>query len=180
MKKIITAIGEKELNDILRELEGIEVKTSDIIYQEGIIEALDKYPDINLVIIKEDIIGNIQIEELIRNIIIVKENIEILIITDENENYKGIKQIVKIVDKSKDYVKEITKYLEKGNYIKQKNETISFKHIEKQKEEIVNKDDIETKKKIYKEKKLKINKKQIITIIGSSGVRKNNVYFYII
>lgn len=180
MKKIITAIGEKELNDILRELEGIEVKTSDIIYQEGIIEALDKYPDINLVIIKEDIIGNIQIEELIRNIIIVKENIEILIITDENENYKGIKQIVKIVDKNKDYVKEITKYLEKENYIKQKNETISFKHIEKQKEEIVNKDDIETKKKIYKEKKLKINKKQIITIIGSSGVRKNNVYFYII
>ena len=180
MKKIITAIGEKELNDILRELEGIEVKTSDIIYQEGIIEALDKYPDINLVIIKEDIIGNIQIEELIRNIIIVKENIEILIITDENENYKGIKQIVKIVDKNKDYVKEITKYLEKENYIKQKNETISFKYIEKQKEEIVNKDDIETKKKIYKEKKLKINKKQIITIIGSSGVRKNNVYFYII
>ena len=180
MKKIITAIGEKELNDILRELEGIEVKTSDIIYQEGIIEALDKYPDINLVIIKEDIIGNIQIEELIRNIIIVKENIEILIITDENENYKGIKQIVKIVDKNKDYVKEVTKYLEKENYIKQKNETISFKHIEKQEEEIVNKDDIETKKKIYKEKKLKINKKQIITIIGSSGVRKNNVYFYII
>jgi len=180
MKKIITAIGEKELNDILREIEGIEVKTSDIIYQEGIIEALDKYPDINLVIIKEDIIGNIQIEELIRNIIIVKENIEILIITDENENYKGIKQIIKIVDKNKDYVKEITKYLEKENYIKQKNETISFKHIEKQKEEIVNKDDIETKKKIYKEKKLKINKKQIITIIGSSGVRKNNVYFYII
>lgn len=180
MKKVITAIGEKELNDIIRELEGIEVKTSDIIYREGIIEALEKYPDINLVIIKEDIIGNIEIKELIRKIIIAKEDIEIMIITRRDKDFIGIKQVTKVVDKSIDYVKEITKHLEKENYIKQKNETIIVEHIEKQNEEIANKDNIEGKRKVYKEKNIKTNEKEIITIIGSPGVRKNNIYFHII
>lgn len=180
MKNIITAIGDKELNEILKEVEGIEIKTADIIYMEGIIEALDKYPDINLVIIKEDIIGNIGIKELIKNIIIAKENIEIVVITERIKAFEGIKQIVKVVDKHKDYVKEITKYLEKGNYIKQKNETKVAKPIEKQNEKIENSERVEIKEKRYKERRVKTNQKQIITIIGSSGVRKNNIYFYIV
>lgn len=182
MKNVITAIGDKELNEILKEVEGIEIKTADIIYMEGIIEALDKYPDINLVIIKEDIIGNIGIKELIKNIIIAKENIEIVVITERIEAFEGIKQIVKVVGKQKDYVKEITKYLEKENYIKQKNETSIDKPIEKKNEQMVNNEKVEInenthRKRRYKERSFKTNQKQIITIIGSSGVRQNNIYF---
>lgn len=181
MKGIITAIGDNKLNNILKSLNEIDVKTSDILYQEGIIEALDKYPDIDIIILSEEIIGVMNIKELIINVILLKENIDIILIAKEKYKFGEIKQISKIVDQE-DYVKEVIKDLKQKGYIKIKNET---KLANKAKEESRYIKSYDTKKeegklkhsKIYKERKEVSGKSQIITVIGSSGVRKNNIYF---
>lgn len=182
MKKVITAIGDKKLNNILKDIDEIDVKTSDILYQEGIIEALDKYPDIDIIILNEDIIGMMDVEELIRNIVLAKESIEIILITKENEIFKHVKQISKTVNKNENYVKQIVEELKNRGYIKTKYTTKLTEEVKQKGEYIENytikkEDDKLKHSKIYKEKKLIKGKGEIITIIGSSGIRKNNFYF---
>lgn len=182
MKNVITAIGDKKLNDILKSLDEIDVKTSDILYQEGVIEALDKYPDIDIIILSEEIIGIMDIKDIVRNIILLKEDIEIILITKERHEVEEIKQITKIVDIQKDYVKEILKYLKQKSYINIKNETKSIEEVKNESIYIESyntkmEDDKIKSSKIYKERKVINKKRQIITVIGSSGVRKNNIYF---
>ena len=65
MKRVITAIGNEELNKMLRKQKDILIESPDIQYQEGIIEAIDKYPKTDIVILFEKIIGEIELEDLI-------------------------------------------------------------------------------------------------------------------
>lgn len=154
MKRILTAIGKEELNNILKKNKEVIIENTDIQYKEGIIEALDKYPLTNLIILKDDIIGEMNLEELIFKIVMIKKDIKIILITQENEKYKNDKNIIKVVSENKDYVNTIIQYLFKDININKENETKKQKHTEKI--------------------------KQVITFIGASGSRKNNSYCNII
>lgn len=192
MKRIITAIGNEVLNNILKRQKNILVESTDIQYQEGIIEALDKYPKTDMVILHEDIIGELELEDLIRSILIIKNDIEIILIT-ELEIINPNKQIVKVIKSNEDYVKSILKYLLKDNYIiyeteKSKNYDEVKKLVEaKEKSKIIIKKNDETeflttiKKKLKKLIKIfikKVKEKSVITVTGNYGTREDNFYSY--
>ena len=67
IKSVVTALGNPKINEELKE-NNINVITSDIQYQEGILEYLDKNNNINYLIIDENLPGNLKTEELIYNI----------------------------------------------------------------------------------------------------------------
>ena len=132
MKRVITAIGNEELNKMLRKQKDILIESSDIQYQEGIIEAIDKYPKTDIVILYENIIGEIELEDLIRSIIIVKNNIEIILVVDRDVEIQN-KEVVKIVKNNQSYAQEILEYLSKRGYIKIQNVNLyNLKSIEKE------------------------------------------------
>ena len=54
MKNIITAINNPELNNEIKKEKNLKILNKDIIYKEGIIEALEEKKDINLIIINYD------------------------------------------------------------------------------------------------------------------------------
>lgn len=165
MKKVITATGNEELNEKIKGLNNIIMVNQDIQYQEGIIEALDKYQDIDIIIIKDDIMGEMEIDELIRSIMILKNDIEIILITDDTE-LGNLKNISKRIAKQENYVKEVIKHLSNNVYIKEENVTKDHISIEKVKQE-----NHEIDYHIKQEKNT-----NIITVTGKSGVRKNNIH----
>lgn len=210
MKHIITAIGNRELNDVLRRQDGIKIESSDIQYQEGIIETLEKYPEVDMVILSDEIIGNLGLEELIINIVMAKKNIEIILITEDYLDLKINKNVMKIVNNKHNYVDTIIKFLITKDYISNKNvtldETEMIKPIDNiiryEKKQNIRKSDLphmkftshpnestkinlfateESCKISYEIIKAKSNKKEnVVTIIGEAGSRKNNFYFNII
>ena len=100
MIKIITALGNPEVNNRLRNIEEFEVLKNDIQYQDGILEALDNEKNINYLILTEIIPGENKIEDLIEKIKLKNNTLKIIIILqnkkEELENYlysKGIKKI---------------------------------------------------------------------------------------
>lgn len=187
MKNIITAIGNQKLNNIMQTQRTINVKGQDIQYQEGIFEALDKHKDIDGIIIKESIIGELDLEDLIRSIVMLRNNIEIILITNQEKQKFQNENIVKIVDNNISYVKEILDYLFKNVYIKLEDETEliedDIENTQPPKASIVeNKIKVQKRNNIrnlleeVKDRIMKMIKKQkevskIITIIGSAGVR---------
>lgn len=192
MKNIITAIGNPKLNNLIKAQKTIIVKGKDIQYQEGIFEALDKHKDIDGIIIREDIIGELELEDLIRGIIMLKNDIEMILITNQEKQKLQNENVIKIIDNNSNYVNEITKYLFGEIYIKQKNETELIE--DNAEDELTQKEDIVennirlkkrntirallenvTKQMIKLVKKQKTTSK-IITILGSAGVRQDNIY----
>ena len=196
MKRVITAIGNEELNKMLRKQKDILIESPDIQYQEGIIEAIDKYPKTDIVILYENIIGEIELEDLIRSIIIVKNNIEIILVVDRDVEIQN-KEVVKIVKNNQSYAQEILEYLSKRGYIKIQNVNLyNLKSIKKEPvAEILNENVIIKRESILinvmsnmKQIATKVNmklkrrekKKNVVTVIGNSGSRKNDIHIYTI
>jgi len=196
VKRVITAIGNEELNKMLRKQKDILIESPDIQYQEGIIEAIDKYPKTDIVILYENIIGEIELEDLIRSIIIVKNNIEIILVVDRDVEIQN-KEVVKIVKNNQSYAQEILEYLSKRGYIKIQNVNLyNLKSIEKEPvAEILNENVIIKRESILinvmsnmKQIATKVNmklkrrekKKNVVTVIGNSGSRKNDIHIYTI
>lgn len=177
MKRIITAIGNEEINQNLKELNLFEVVGYDIQYQEGILEVLEKQKEIDLLILSKKIQGNIDIIDLLENIKRINNKIEIIMIINNED-------------------KELQKYLE--------NEKIRYYLTEKEiivgdiltlinKEELTKltqrnilsneRSDKSKKLKKIKTKKVKlrkinsnktnINDKKIISISGCAGIGKS-------
>lgn len=97
MKNIITALDNTEISKALQKENNLEIISKDISYKEGIIEQLEKNKKVDLVIINENIDGDIEINELIRKIKEKVRNIEIIIITtDKNKILKEINRFKKI------------------------------------------------------------------------------------
>ena len=71
MKKIITAIGNEKLNFELKKINNIKVIYNDISYKEGIIESLEENSDCDILILNENLDGEIFLEELIEKIKII-------------------------------------------------------------------------------------------------------------
>ena len=79
MKKIITAIGNKNLNQKLKQENTINVIGEDIQYREGILEVLKENEDIDFLILSELLSGQIEFKQLIDEIKKINNNIQIII-----------------------------------------------------------------------------------------------------
>lgn len=193
MKKIITAIGNPDLNDKLKKVKDFNLIGNDIQYQEGILEILEKEKNIDFLVLSELIPGEIKIENLIKKIKEINNKINIIVIL-EKEKYELEKilhseNIYSIIYNNKIEIDEII------NLIKNKKETENEKikkELDELKEIIINQNSqnkinnknyfnniIKLKNILSKIKNKKkennkiINNKEIISILGSSGVGKS-------
>lgn len=186
MKKILTAIGNQKLNQELRKYENLEVICSDVQYKEGILEILEQNNDIDLVIINEEIQGQLDIEQLINTIKIINKNIEIVIIIKETKeekiNYLNRKNIKLILFKEKYNVENLINYILKNLYNVEKDFSTQKEMLIK---ETRDNNIVKIKNEILFNRiryfinriKIKVQKKEminkIITISGIGGVGKS-------
>ena len=83
--KVLTAIGNENLNNILKEQDEFEILENDIFYKEGILEFLEKNNDVDILILYENLAGEINIINLINKIKIINNEINIFFVL-ENKN----------------------------------------------------------------------------------------------
>ena len=173
-KNIITAINNPNLNNELKKEKYLNIVGRDLQYREAILEMLE-INKIDILIIYEQLPGNIEIEELIKKIKLKNEKIKIILILEKENKEKeiklnklynidiyynnklNIKELIKIINEKeigKEELKEEIKKLE--NIIKENNYKINNKLI-KNKNNINNK---KTEKNINNDYKNKINKKE--------------------
>ena len=128
--KIITAIENKKINEQLNSINDIEILNSDIQYKEGILEYLEKNKNLDLIILKESLPGQINLLNLINEIKKVNNKIKIIILIKNNCLYENktidnveniylekiiIKNILKILNFEKE--KLINKNKDEANII---------------------------------------------------------------
>ena len=119
--KIITAIENKKINEHLKNINNIKIQNSDIQYKEGILEYLEKNKYLDLIILKENLPGQINLLNLINEIQKTNNKIKIIILIKNNylEEYQKIKNIkyiylekitinniLKIINLEKEKIKE--------------------------------------------------------------------------
>lgn len=194
LKKVITAINNPILNDKLLNCKNIKVLKNDIQYKEGILEILELEKNIDILILSENLPGEINLIELLLKI--KKNNIKIFIILEtENDELKntlfdyGIKNIYY---NDKITIDELVKIIEKEtieNNEELKNEIEKLKKIINEKEYRsewkktkfckgkITKNIIEISKKITKkhEKNSTKNDKKIIIFCGNYNSGKSIV-----
>ena len=100
MVKILTAIGNENLNNVLRKEKEFEILENDIFYREGILEFLEKNKKVDILILYEKLNGEINLINLIKNIKKINNEINIFFIFEnknlelenllKNENIKNI------------------------------------------------------------------------------------------
>ena len=166
--KILTALQNPKTNEILKEKTKYNIIETDIQYQEGIIEVLEKNNKIDLIIISELLPGNIGFKDLINKIKTINNDIEIIVIL-ENKNYKLKEFLMQKNIKSIFYNNEIT-IDELINVFEEKN---------KAKKEIEINNEIKLLREIIMEnnKKIEQNKKdkKISKIINILKKQKNKI-----
>ena len=162
LKKVITAINNPILNDKLLNCKNIKVLKNDIQYKEGILEILELEKNIDILILSENLPGEINLIELLLKI--KKNDIKIFIILEtENDELKntlfdyGIKNIYY---NDKITIDELVKIIEK--------ETIESN------EELKN--EIEKLKEIINEKEYSNERKR--TKFYKGRITKNIIYIY--
>ena len=194
MKKIITAIDNPKLNEELKKENNFKIMCKDIQYREAILEVLEKYKNIDIIIISEKIIGEISFDKLIENIKLINEKIKIIFILETENDYLEkilIKNNIKdIYYNSKINLFDLIKIINKTE-INMEEEIIKLKKIIKENNMNYNKiknnyskEDTEIKnKKIDKEKYLNnkntYKKTKIITFLGGNKSGKSTISFVI-
>ena len=79
MKKIITAINNPRINNELKSInKNIKVIGKDIQYKEGILELLEKNKNIDYIILLENLLGKINLFNLLKKINKINKNIKII------------------------------------------------------------------------------------------------------
>lgn len=100
MIKILTAMGNPNLNEKLQKLDNVLVIGKDIQYQDGILEILEENSDIDCLIISNNLPGEINFYKLIKQIKNIKDNIDIYVFLEKKdediENYLSSQNIYKI------------------------------------------------------------------------------------
>ena len=94
MINILTAIGNEKINNQLNKINNINIVFKDIQYKEGILEILELYKDIDILIISDNIDGQISFNELFEKINILVKKIKIIFII-EKRNEKNINELKK-------------------------------------------------------------------------------------
>ena len=194
MNKIVTAIGNKNINLKLKQEEKIEVIGEDIQYEDGILELLEKEININFLIISEEIVNKNKnkIINLIEKIKIINKYIKIILILEnkdeELENILFGKGIYKIIYNNQMTITDLIKILnKKDDEDELKKEIINLRKLILENSQKNNLNKIKNKinlnnfknkftEKIYKIKNTEKNKiinNEIISISGPSGVGKS-------
>lgn len=194
--KIITALENPKTNEKLKEETKFEVIGNDIQYQEGVIEILNKNPEIDLIIISELLTGQIGFKKLIEKIKIINKKIEIIaILKSENEeikNYLISKGVFNIFYNNKitnnelintiNNINNTRKEIEINEEIKKLKKIILEKNSSNKKilnKEIINrnyskiKDIILNKINLKNRRKIINNKNKIISVVGTNGIGKS-------
>lgn len=158
MKKIITAINNPELNEELKKVKNFEIIGKDLLYKEAILEILEKNNNIDIIILGENLMGEIKLQKLIEKIKETNEKIKIIFILEkENSDLKNILLQNKII-----YI-----YYNKKNNLEDLAKIINEKEINEEKA-------IVKATKGIKEMK-KRNSSKIITFSGSSESGKTTL-----
>lgn len=194
LKRVITAINNPILNDKLLNCKNIKVLKNDIQYKEGILEILELEKNIDILILSENLPGEINLIELLLKI--KKNDIKIFIILEtENDELKntlfdyGIKNIyyndkitidelVKIIEKEtiesneelKNEIEKLKEIINEKEYSNERKRTKFYKGK-------ITKNIIEISKKITKkhEKISTKNDKKIIIFCGNYNSGKSIV-----
>lgn len=175
--KILTALQDPKTNEILKEKTKHNIIETDIQYQEGILETLEKNNKIDLIIISQLLPGNIGFKDLINKIKIINNNIEIIAILENKNNelkdFLKQKNINSIFYNNEITIDELINVIEEKD--KNKKEMEINKEIKLLKEFILeNNKKIEQNKKEKKINKiLSILKEEKIKIIKNSKI--NNI-----
>ena len=106
MQKILTAIDNPSLNDKLKEIKEFNVYEYDLQYKEAIIDVLEKNNNFDVLIIYENLPGEISINNLIKKIKNINNKINFIFIL-ENKNEKLEKILFEENIKNIFYNKEI-------------------------------------------------------------------------
>ena len=169
--KVLTAIGNENLNNILKNQNEFEILENDIFYKEGILEFLEKNNNVDILILYEKLSGEINIINLINKIKIINNEINIFFIL-ENKNEEFEKLLKKVNIKNIFYINEINinDFIEKIKNTKINNNEKLIEEINLLKN-IINKKDEELIK--YKNNNVE-NKKNII-LIGEKNVGKTSI-----
>ena len=178
---IITALGNEEFNNKLKENKKIQIIGKDLQYQEAVIEILEENSATDLLILSSILPGELSIKEFINIIKYKNPKIEIIIILEKEDTELKDFIISKGIDNIY-YNNKITyqEIINKINEIENKN--IINNKINKLEEKILEKNKIINIKKIIKKIKNKINIKKtkknkknnskIISIIGAEKIGK--------
>ena len=160
MKKIITAMGNENLNQKLKKENIFEIVTEDIQYQEGILELFEKDNNIDFLILNELLPGNMDIKKLIEKIKLNNPNIKIILFlekkNEELENYLYAKGIFKIFYHNQIEIKEIIELIQ--NNSKNSNQEIK-KEIDELKRLLLEKNKKENKINLFFKNNTKNNNK---------------------
>ncbi|MCI8470683.1 MAG: ParA family protein [Clostridia bacterium] len=161
MKKIITAINNPKLNEELKKERKFEIIGKDIQYREAILDILEKNKLVDLIIISEEIPGEIELESLIERIKIINEKVKIIFILEkQNSDLEKIlikNNIIDIYYNDKINLNELIKIINKKE-INMEEEIIKLKKIIEEKNISYNNE----KKQKEKNKK---SKRKIIDLI---------------
>lgn len=165
--KILTALQDPKTNEILKEKTKHNIIETDIQYQEGILETLEKNNKIDLIIISQLLPGNIGFKDLINKIKIINNNIEIIAILENKNNelkdFLKQKNINSIFYNNEITIDELINVIEEKD--KNKKEMEINKEIKLLKEII-----LENNKKIEQNKKeKKINK--ILSVLREEKIK---------
>lgn len=192
MKKVMTAIGNQNLNQKLKQEDTLEVVSEDIPYKEGIIEVLEK-KQVDVLILSELLQGEIELKELIEKIKENSPNIQIILFLEkknqELENYlyaKGVYsifydnqiEISKIIEliKGENENRQLKRELEELKQFviqKQNNQARIKNFLQRKNEKIKNKELSVIENAEAKEMSSKMKQSQVICISGTSGVGKS-------
>ena len=162
--KIITAIGNQELNNILKKENEFEVIENDIFYKEGILEILEKNKKIDILILYEKLQGEINLFDLIKKIKKINYEINIFfILENKNEKLENLLKIENIKNIFYNNEININEFIHKLKNIKINNDEKLEEEIKKLKNIIDKKD----------EELLKYKNKKIIILMGEDKVGKS-------
>ena len=174
MKKIITAIGNENINNELKKQINLQVLLNDIQYKEGIVEVLEDYEDIDFIIINSELPGEMSLKQLIQNILEINKRIKIIIFSEnkneELEKYLYNKGVYKVLYDNEIEISDLIKLVNNNS----ENDELK-EEINKLKEIILEKEKRKNKN-IFKILKNKI-KNIILKIKNKLNKNKiNNIY----
>ncbi len=171
MIKIVTALANPKIAELLEKEKNIKVMIPDIQYQEGIFETLNENQNIDKLLLSQLLPGKNNLKELITKIKEKNEKIEILVFLEEKNtslekdlrvlgtehifyhNQTSVEEISKILTKKRENINELKEEIQNLKRILEKNNI----KIEDNKKEIVE----------------EIKENQIIPILGTGGVGKS-------
>ena len=165
--KILTALGNPELYNKIKNVKEINLYEKDILYREGILEILKNNNKINLIIIYEKIPGEISFENLINEIKAINNEIKIIfLLENKNENLEkilGHKNIKNIFYNNQINFEEFILKIKNINYsekyiLEKENKKLKKLILEKEQELNILKNNYKTKNNLINNLKLNFKK----------------------